>query len=130
MASVCVANVVWVVMLMSASAVREVLGIRNLDSKATVPPGVLTKEQVPALVVFGDSTVDAGNNNYMDTIVKSNFLPYGMNFAGHVPTGRFTDGLLATDFVCKPPPLSSSQGIVRLLITHVLQTSQLLIFFY
>jgi phospholipase/lecithinase/hemolysin len=85
--------------LMSASAVREVLGIRNLDSKATVPPGVLTKEQVPALVVFGDSTVDAGNNNYMDTIVKSNFLPYGMNFAGHVPTGRFTDGLLATDFV-------------------------------
>lgn len=30
---------------------------------------------VPALFIFGDSTVDVGNNNYLFTLVKSNFPP-------------------------------------------------------
>jgi len=86
-----------------------VLGARNRNnfnftittsssSKVAVPQ---LQGLVPALVVFGDSTVDAGNNNYLPTPVKSNFPPYGMNFEGGKPTGRFTDGLLATDIMCK-----------------------------
>jgi hypothetical protein len=30
---------------------------------------------VPALFIFGDSIVDVGNNNYLFTLVKSNFPP-------------------------------------------------------
>ncbi|KAG0591693.1 hypothetical protein M758_1G226100 [Ceratodon purpureus] len=106
MASVFLSKIVLVVMLMSNCAVTAVLGIRNLEttsSKAAVTPNVpkgeLNKDIIPAFVIFGDSTVDAGNNNYMATIVKSNFRPYGINFEGHVPTGRFTDGLLVTDYI-------------------------------
>ncbi|KAI4330395.1 hypothetical protein MLD38_028685 [Melastoma candidum] len=44
---------------------------------------------VPALIVFGDSIVDPGNNNGIKTLVKCNFPPYGRDFAGGKPTGRF-----------------------------------------
>lgn len=49
--------------------------------------------------MFGDSTVDSGNNNYIVTPFKANFPPYGIDFVNHVPTGRFTNGRLVTDFV-------------------------------
>ncbi|KAL3615115.1 hypothetical protein CASFOL_040776 [Castilleja foliolosa] len=52
-----------------------------------------------ALLIFGDSTVDPGNNNYIDTLFKGNFAPYGTNFVNRIATGRFTDGRLITDFV-------------------------------
>ncbi|MQM03828.1 hypothetical protein Taro_036617 [Colocasia esculenta] len=55
--------------------------------------------QVPALIVFGDSIVDPGNNNYIKTIVKCNFPPYGQDFAGGVPTGRFCNGKIPSDFL-------------------------------
>ncbi|CAA0817842.1 GDSL esterase/lipase [Striga hermonthica] len=54
---------------------------------------------VPALFVFGDSTVDSGNNNYIKTISKSNFPPYGKDFPGKIATGRFCNGRLVTDFI-------------------------------
>ncbi|MCO5571263.1 hypothetical protein L7F22_025000 [Adiantum nelumboides] len=53
---------------------------------------------VPAVFVFGDSTVDVGNNNYLETILKANFPPYGRDFDTQKPTGRFSDGRIATDF--------------------------------
>jgi len=52
-----------------------------------------------ALFVFGDSTVDAGNNNFIRTPMKSNFPPYGRDFINHIPTGRFTNGRLVSDFI-------------------------------
>lgn len=55
--------------------------------------------QVPAIIVFGDSTVDTGNNNRIATMLKSNFEPYGRDFMGGKPTGRFCNGRLATDFI-------------------------------
>ncbi|GFQ04793.1 GDSL esterase/lipase at2g04570 [Phtheirospermum japonicum] len=55
--------------------------------------------KVPAIIVFGDSSVDAGNNNYVPTIARSNFEPYGRDFAGGRPTGRFSNGRVATDFI-------------------------------
>jgi hypothetical protein len=46
-----------------------------------------------------DSTLDAGNNNRINTPVKCNFPPYGRDFPGGVPTGRFSNGKLTSDFV-------------------------------
>lgn len=54
---------------------------------------------VPALIIFGDSTVDPGNNNAIPTLLRSNFAPYGRDFFGGKPTGRFCNGRLATDFL-------------------------------
>lgn len=54
---------------------------------------------VPAVIVFGDSTVDPGNNNQMSTVLKSNFAPYGRDYFGGQPTGRFSNGRIATDFI-------------------------------
>lgn len=53
---------------------------------------------VPAMFIFGDSAVDAGNNNHLETILKANFPPYGRDFVSHKPTGRFCNGKLASDF--------------------------------
>ncbi|KAM3697098.1 hypothetical protein ACJW30_06G087300 [Castanea mollissima] len=58
-----------------------------------------TKSKVPAIIVFGDSTVDAGNNNVISTLLKSNFRPYGRDFAGGRPTGRFSNGRIPPDFI-------------------------------
>lgn len=52
---------------------------------------------VPAIITFGDSAVDVGNNDYLPTLFKANYLPYGRDFVNHQPTGRFCNGKLATD---------------------------------
>ncbi|XP_068668519.1 GDSL esterase/lipase At2g04570-like [Aristolochia californica] len=54
---------------------------------------------ITAVIVFGDSSVDPGNNNQISTIAKSNFGPYGRDFPGGRPTGRFCNGRVATDFI-------------------------------
>ncbi|ESW28179.1 hypothetical protein PHAVU_003G265500 [Phaseolus vulgaris] len=55
---------------------------------------------VPAVIVFGDSIVDTGNNNYISTLVKCNFPPYGRDFAeGNHPSGRFSNGLVPSDII-------------------------------
>ncbi|KAK4759165.1 hypothetical protein SAY87_022296 [Trapa incisa] len=57
------------------------------------------KNNVSCILVFGDSSVDPGNNNILPTRMKGNFPPYGLNFFGGRSTGRFSDGRLATDFI-------------------------------
>lgn len=65
---------------------------------------------VPALYVFGDSLFDSGNNNLLPTLAKANYFPYGLNFPGSFPTGRFTNGKTVVDFIADylglpyPPP--------------------------
>ncbi|KAL6546547.1 hypothetical protein OROMI_022268 [Orobanche minor] len=78
------------IMLLEFSDIAET---RNLASRS------LTNSSIPALFIFGDSTVDSGNNNYIKTIARSNFPPYGKDFPNHIPTGRFTNGKLVTDFL-------------------------------
>ncbi|KAA0066338.1 GDSL esterase/lipase [Cucumis melo var. makuwa] len=58
-----------------------------------------TSSSFPAILIFGDSTVDTGNNNFIPTIFKGNYSPYGKNFPGHLATGRFSDGKLIPDMV-------------------------------
>ncbi|XP_020598781.1 GDSL esterase/lipase At2g04570-like [Phalaenopsis equestris] len=75
--------------------------------------------KVPVIIVFGDSTVDSGNNNFINTVVKSNYAPYGRDFDGGKATGRFSNGRLATDFISQafnlsptvPPYLDPSYAI-------------------
>uniref|UniRef100_A0A0E0LDS8 GDSL esterase/lipase n=1 Tax=Oryza punctata TaxID=4537 RepID=A0A0E0LDS8_ORYPU len=62
--------------------------------------------KVPAVIVFGDSTVDTGNNNVVATMLKSNFPPYGRDLGA--ATGRFCNGRLPPDFISEAlglPPL-------------------------
>uniref|UniRef100_A0A7N0V3V5 GDSL esterase/lipase EXL3 n=1 Tax=Kalanchoe fedtschenkoi TaxID=63787 RepID=A0A7N0V3V5_KALFE len=56
-------------------------------------------ETIPAVLIFGDSIVDAGNNNNLKSAIKANFLPYGRDFEGGVPTGRFCNGRVPSDMI-------------------------------
>ncbi|XWS38989.1 hypothetical protein CRYUN_Cryun18bG0011400 [Craigia yunnanensis] len=76
--------VVWMCLINSCSPMKQ---------KHTKQP------KFPAIIIFGDSTVDAGNNNYINTFFKANNPPYGENYPGHIPTGRFSDGKLVPDFL-------------------------------
>ncbi|XVE56195.1 hypothetical protein DITRI_Ditri03aG0218200 [Diplodiscus trichospermus] len=58
-------------------------------------------ETVPAVIVFGDSIVDAGNNNNIQTVVKCDFIPYGQDFYGGIPTGRFCNGKVPSDLIAE-----------------------------
>jgi hypothetical protein len=55
------------------------------------------KTNIAAVYIFGDSIVDPGNNNHRLTEAKANFPPYGQDFPGGVPTGRFSNGLVPGD---------------------------------
>ncbi|KAL5557159.1 hypothetical protein UlMin_039395 [Ulmus minor] len=54
-----------------------------------------------ASFIFGDSLVDAGNNNYLSTLSKANIKPNGIDFkaSGGNPTGRYTNGRTIGDIV-------------------------------
>ncbi|KAL3631962.1 hypothetical protein CASFOL_024946 [Castilleja foliolosa] len=56
---------------------------------------------VPAIITFGDSVVDVGNNDYISTIFKANYPPYGRDFKNKQATGRFCNGKLATDITAE-----------------------------
>ncbi|XP_026387887.1 GDSL esterase/lipase At5g41890-like isoform X1 [Papaver somniferum] len=63
--------------------------------------------------LFGDSLVDAGNNDYLITLSKADSPPYGIDFipSRGQPTGRFTNGRTVSDIIVQalgsksfPPP--------------------------
>ncbi|PWA66035.1 SGNH hydrolase-type esterase domain-containing protein [Artemisia annua] len=73
---------------------------RTMESAAKKLKVLADKYNVTSIVVFGDSSVDPGNNNNLpDTWHKGNFLPYGNDFGHSIPTGRFTNGKLVTDYI-------------------------------
>ncbi|KAG6494294.1 GDSL esterase/lipase 7-like [Zingiber officinale] len=65
----------------------------------------------PAMFIFGDSLVDNGNNNFIPSIARANYFPYGIDLGA--PTGRFCNGLTVVDLVARrlgmkfPPPYLS-----------------------
>ncbi|XP_019431073.1 PREDICTED: GDSL esterase/lipase At1g71691-like [Lupinus angustifolius] len=74
------------------------------------------KSHVPALYVFGDSGLDAGNNNNLKTLAKANVAPYGIDF-NNTSTGRYTNGKTLTDLIAiklglpfSPPYLGVSKS--------------------
>jgi len=52
-----------------------------------------------AVLAFGDSILDTGNNNLLMTVSRGNFLPYGRDFPHRIPTGRFGNGRVLSDLV-------------------------------
>ncbi|CAN1288686.1 GDSL esterase/lipase At4g28780 [Linum perenne] len=52
-------------------------------------------------MVFGDSLVDAGNNNYLITTARADTPPNGIDYPGQVPTGRFSNGLNFADLIAE-----------------------------
>jgi hypothetical protein len=79
----------WQVVVVAALAV--------LGAAATVRAA----PQVPCYFIFGDSLVDNGNNNFIVSMARANYPPYGIDFAGG-PTGRFSNGLTTVDAIGKP----------------------------
>ncbi|KAE8720694.1 GDSL esterase/lipase EXL2 [Hibiscus syriacus] len=71
--------------------------LNSVEALVKLPPNLT----VPAVIAFGDSIVDAGNNNNLRTLVKCNFPPYGKDFHGGVPTGRFCNGKIPSDLVAE-----------------------------
>ncbi|KAF0910789.1 hypothetical protein E2562_004762 [Oryza meyeriana var. granulata] len=87
--------------------------------------GTVQAQIVPAVISFGDSTIDVGNNNYLPgAVFKANYVPYGVNFGSHKPTGRFSDGKIVTDITAEtlgfesyaPPYLSPQASGKNLLL--------------
>ncbi|XP_020216254.1 GDSL esterase/lipase At2g03980 [Cajanus cajan] len=76
------------------------------------------KSLVPALYVFGDSSLDAGNNNNLNTPAKANVFPYGIDF-NNCSTGRFNNGKTFADIIAislglpMPPPYLGVSEIER-----------------
>ncbi|XP_037452031.1 GDSL esterase/lipase APG-like [Triticum dicoccoides] len=70
---------------------------------------------VPAVYVFGDSTMDVGNNMYLGNFpLPYPPFPYGIDFTGPGPNGRFSNGYNMADSISKllgfdmsPPPFLS-----------------------
>ncbi|EEF34082.1 zinc finger protein, putative [Ricinus communis] len=65
----------------------------------SLPYLIVASSSVTAVFAFGDSTLDAGNNNHISTIFRADHSPYGKDFPNQVPTGRFCNGKLSTDFM-------------------------------
>ncbi|KAL2327670.1 hypothetical protein Fmac_021097 [Flemingia macrophylla] len=74
-------------------------GFSRSQSHADETPRSSTK----AFFIFGDSTVDSGNNNYINTIPenRADYKPYGQNGVFPQPTGRFSDGRVIVDFIAE-----------------------------
>ncbi|KAJ0986795.1 hypothetical protein J5N97_005151 [Dioscorea zingiberensis] len=70
--------------------------------------------KTPAIFIFGDSLIDNGNNNYLPSIAKANYFPYGIDYG--MPTGRFSNGLTVMDYAARwlgfpyPPPYLSMES--------------------
>uniref|UniRef100_R7W343 GDSL esterase/lipase n=1 Tax=Aegilops tauschii TaxID=37682 RepID=R7W343_AEGTA len=87
----------------SPPPIQVVPPIQDPDVAPAAPPRGGNRSAVCAtLLVFGDSTVDPGNNNRLRTTAKANFPPYGVNFYGRRPTRRLSHArvLPPTCWIC------------------------------
>ncbi|CAL0306482.1 unnamed protein product [Lupinus luteus] len=78
--------------------------------------GVDAAPQVPCYFIFGDSLVDNGNNNQLQSLARADYLPYGIDFPGG-PSGRFSNGKTTVDAIAELlgfddyiPPYASATG--------------------
>ncbi|XP_057764170.1 GDSL esterase/lipase At5g45670-like [Salvia miltiorrhiza] len=79
----------WMVMSLVAAAAI----LHNAAVAAAEP-------QAPCLFIFGDSLIDPGNNNGMETLARVDFRPYGIDFPLGA-TGRFSNGKTVADFIAE-----------------------------
>ncbi|KAJ0261646.1 hypothetical protein HA466_0047230 [Hirschfeldia incana] len=74
----------------------------------------------PGVYVFGDSLVDAGNNNYLPfSLAKGNYPHNGVDFPKKKATGRFCNGKNFADVIAEKfglplmPPYLSLRGLLK-----------------
>ena len=83
----------------SSLAMVSILQLCLIIGAAAAGPSKLVR-LVPAMHVFGDSTLDVGNNNYLPgTSARADFPHNGVDFPGGEPTGRFSNGFIGADFL-------------------------------
>eukprot|EP00249_Psilotum_nudum_P003349 c16744_g1_i3 orf=578-1183(-) len=81
----------------------------------------ITASSGAGFFIFGDSTVDSGNNNFLFTLAKANMPPYGRDFFNHSATGRFSNGRISVDYLASflglplIPPVLGIQGTTDML---------------
>ncbi|KAK2644737.1 hypothetical protein Ddye_019932 [Dipteronia dyeriana] len=60
---------------------------------------ICSGKEFPAIFTFGDSSVDVGNNYYIETTARPT-LPYGIDFGtGKAAAGRYTNGRTIPDII-------------------------------
>ncbi|KAK4486025.1 hypothetical protein RD792_008687 [Penstemon davidsonii] len=70
-----------------------ILGARVIMAEESSP-----QAQFTAMFAFGDSLTDPGNNNYLNSLAKANYVPYGVDFY-QGPSGRFCNGRTIIDYI-------------------------------
>ncbi|KAG5409237.1 hypothetical protein IGI04_005556 [Brassica rapa subsp. trilocularis] len=90
------------------------LGLLWFGSFAGLESTTGKRPSIPGVYIFGDSLVDAGNNNYLAiSISKANYPRNGVDFPDEKATGRFSNGKNAADAIAEkfglplPPPYLS-----------------------
>jgi hypothetical protein len=95
--------------LLAEAALWLLLATLAVSTGSGAAAAAAPEPRVPAVIVFGDSTVDTGNNNQIGTTLRSDFPPYGRDMPGGArATGRFGNGRLPPDFISEAlglPPL-------------------------
>lgn len=69
--------------------------------------GVMGAAQAPAIWIMGDSLVDNGNNNFLRSMAKANYYPYGIDYY-RGPSGRFCNARTFSDILGTQLTLSHS----------------------
>ncbi|KQK10393.1 GDSL esterase/lipase At1g58430 [Brachypodium distachyon] len=70
-----------------------------LLASTTISSSKRIQSKFSAIFYFGDSVLDTGNNNHIPTLAVGNHFPYGRDFPGSKPTGRFSNGRLVPDLL-------------------------------
>ncbi|KAG6404406.1 hypothetical protein SASPL_136652 [Salvia splendens] len=72
---------------------------KSFKDRALIIPAAAATARPSAIYAFGDALLDPGNNNNLPTVCRANHKPYGLDFPGRSPTGRFTNGKLPGDML-------------------------------
>ncbi|XP_062219862.1 GDSL esterase/lipase At5g55050-like [Phragmites australis] len=98
---------------MPVRVLHVLLAVAAACAAAPAASAAAGNNKVPAIYVFGDSTADVGNNNYLpgSAVPRANFPHNGVDFPTSRPTGRFSNGYNGIDFLAlnmgfkrSPPP--------------------------
>ncbi|KAF5960715.1 hypothetical protein HYC85_001924 [Camellia sinensis] len=85
-------------MVVLSNGVLVVMALAPSPSPSPLPSPSSSTPQFTAMFAFGDSLTDNGNNNYLSSIAKANYVPYGVDFY-EGPSGRFSNGRTIIDYL-------------------------------
>ncbi|CAH2038710.1 unnamed protein product [Thlaspi arvense] len=84
----------------TSKTIQIVLFLLTLVTSCNASANAATQPLAPAILIFGDSTVDTGNNNYHPKAnFKADHIPYGVDISGKAASGRFSNGKLYSDII-------------------------------